>query len=82
MRAFYRRGNEHPGGDFGYRGWRVDVPNSTVMVIDGANRFGLAQLHQFRGRVGRGQYQSYCILIAGESSSNSEERLKGPGKEQ
>jgi len=54
----------------------VDVPNATMMVVENAEQFGLAQLHQLRGRIGRGRHDSYCILVAGEATEEARQRLR------
>ena len=54
----------------------VDVPNACIMVVEDANRFGLAQLHQLRGRVGRGEYQSFCVLVADAKGEDARARME------
>jgi ATP-dependent DNA helicase RecG len=54
----------------------VNVPNASVMVIESAEKFGLSQLHQLRGRVGRGSEKSYCILLTGKCGNDAKERMK------
>ncbi|MFA4818025.1 MAG: ATP-dependent DNA helicase RecG [Parcubacteria group bacterium] len=54
----------------------IDISNATVMIIEDADRFGLSQLHQFRGRIGRSEHQSYCFLFAGSDSANAKKRLR------
>ncbi|MEG1871040.1 MAG: helicase-related protein, partial [Peptostreptococcaceae bacterium] len=54
----------------------VNVPNASIMIIENAERFGLAQLHQLRGRVGRGEYESYCVLLGKAKSNTTKKRME------
>ncbi len=60
----------------------IDVPNATVMMVEGANHFGLAQLHQFRGRVGRGEHASFCLLLIERTDQIEDERLRAMAQTQ